>query len=350
MYEIGTDLRFFNGRLGLDFTYYDIKSTNQIIPVEIPISSGYTRRVLNAGEIRNRGIELMLNARPLQLSNGLTWNTSINFTRNRGMVVELAPEEGIDVYNLSSANGAYIQARTGQPMGAIYGYGNLRVSDKESPYYGQHIHSPDGTPLTSNVLEYQGNYNPDWMAGIQNSFSFKGLSLGFLFDVRYGGIVVSRTKTIGSTSGQLEETLFGRPNGYDLSLPENGIIGDGVKQVFDEEGNLTAYAPNDVKISSRDWHNRYYERNNVEVAKYDASFIKLRELKIGYSIPATLLGRSPIKGIDLSLVGRNLFLWTENPHFDPETASMGGGTLQPGMENMAYPSVRSMGINLSLKL
>jgi hypothetical protein len=230
-------------------------------------------------------------------------------------------------------------------MGNIYGIGFARVEDPNSEYFGQIIHSAEGTPRRGTDVELQGNYNPDWMMGINNSFSFKGINLSFLFDIRHGGIVVSRTKTIGSTSGQLEETLFGRENGYDLNVEGNGIVSPGVIET--SEGG---YVPNNVKITSRNWHNRYYERNNVEAAKYDASYVKLRELKLGYTLPSSFLSNSPFRSIKVSVVGRNLLLWTENPHFDPDVMAMSGGTLQPGIENMAYPSTRSMGFNISLKL
>ncbi|MEQ9415388.1 MAG: SusC/RagA family TonB-linked outer membrane protein, partial [Cyclobacteriaceae bacterium] len=133
--------------------------------------------------------------------------------------------------------------------------------------------------------------------------------------------------------------------GYDLTDAANGIISEGVI----DNGDGT-YTPNTIKISSRDWHNRYYERNNVEAAKYDASYTKLREVKLGYTLPQRLLGRLPFQNVNFSVVGRNLMLWTENPHFDPDVMSMSGGTLQPGVENMAYPSTRSIGFNLSFNL
>ncbi len=344
-YEIGVDLRFFNGRLGLDATYYDNHSKNQIILIPITTVSGYSQRVTNAGEIRNWGYEVMLTGTPIQ-ANNFSWDINVNWSRNQSEIIELSDE--IEAYTLTERNGAYIQAREGQPMGAIYGIGLLRVSDPSSPYFGQPINSESGIPLHDTNLQYQGNYNPDWMAGIQNKLTYKGLNFSFLFDIREGGIVVSRTKTIGSTSGQIEETLVGREawdpvNGYDL--PQNGIIAEGVKEVADG-----VYEPNDVKITSRDWNNRYYNRGNVEVAKYDASFVKLREVKLGYTLPNKILGNLPFRNVNLSVVGRNLLLWTENPHFDPETLSMSGGTLQPGIENMAYPSTRSYGFNLSFSL
>lgn len=341
-FEIGADIRFNEGRVGLDFTYFDNRTRNQIIPIELDIATGYASRIINAGEIQNQGIEIVLNAKPVQNLNGFNWDFIANFTRTRGKVIELT--EGLDSYTLTGRNGAVIQARIGERMGNIYGVGFERVEDPNSEFFGEIVHNSTGTPLRDPDLKLQGNYNPDWMLGLQNNFSYKGLSLGFLFDFRYGGIVVSRTKTIGSTSGQLEETLFGRENGYDLSVEGNGVVSPGVVQNADG-----SYSPNTVKITSRNWHNRYYERNNVEAAKYDATFLKLREVTIGYTIPNRVFGKMPIQDVKVSLVGRNLALWTENPHFDPETLSMSGGTLQPGIENMAFPSTRSIGFNVNVK-
>jgi TonB-linked SusC/RagA family outer membrane protein len=341
-FEIGTDIRFSKGRLGLDFTYFDNRTRNQIIPIELDIATGYASRIINAGEIQNQGIEIVLNAKPIQNRNGFNWDFIANFTRTRGKVLELT--DGLDAYTLTDRNGAIIQARVGERMGNIYGVGFERVEDPNSEFFGQIVHNSTGTPLRDPELKLQGNYNPDWMLGLQNNFTYKGISVGFLFDFRYGGIVVSRTKIIGSTSGQLAETVYGRESGYDLSVEGNGIISPGV--VKNSDGS---FSPNTVKITSRNWHNRYYERNNVEVAKYDATFLKLREVTIGYTIPKTVFGNMPIQDVRVSLVGRNLALWTENPHFDPETLSMSGGTLQPGIENMALPSSRSIGFNINVK-
>ncbi len=340
--EFGLDLRFFEGRFGLDFTYYNNVTRDQIIPITLDIATGYNSRIINAGKIQNQGIEIVALANPIKRDNGFRWDVIANFSRNRGKVIELT--EGLDTYTLTERNGAFVQARIGERMGNIYGVGFARVEDPSSPFFGEIIHNATGTPLRDPELKLQGNYNPDWMLGIQNNFTYKNFSFGFLFDIRYGGIVVSRTKTIGSTSGQLEETLLGRENGYDLSLEGNGIISPGV--ISNGDGT---FRPNDVKITSRNWHNRFYERNNVEAAKYDASYIKLREIIFGYNLPRKWFGGLPIEDVRLSLVGRNLALWTENPHFDPETLSMSGGTLQPGIENMAFPSTRSFGFNLNVK-
>ena len=341
-FETGFDLRLMKGKLGLDFTYFDNRTRNQIIPIELDIATGYASRIINAGEIQNRGIEIVLSGSPVKTASGFSWDFMANFTRTRGTVLELT--DNLTTYSMTGRNGANIQARVGERMGNIYGAGFSRVDDPTSQYDGEIIHTTTGTPITDATLKLQGNYNPDWMLGLQNNLSYKGFNLGFLFDFRYGGIVVSRTKTIGSTSGQLEETLYGRENGYDLAVEGNGIISPGV--IKNADGT---FKPNDVEITSRNWHNRYYERNNVEAALYDATFLKLREVTLGYTIPKSVFGRMPIQDVKISLVGRNLLLWTENPHFDPETLAMGGGTLIPGVEDMSFPSTRSIGFNLNVK-
>jgi hypothetical protein len=183
-------------------------------------------------------------------------------------------------------------------------------------------------------LVYQGDYAPDYTLGWMNTFRYKAFDFSFLLDTRQGGIVVSRTKTIGSTSGQLKETLVGR---------ENGIVGAGVV-----ETSSGVYVTNTTNVDARTYNNQYYKRDNVDAAKYDASYTKLREVTVGYTLPKKIIKKLPIVNARLSVTGRNLFLWTENPHFDPETVSVSGGTLQPGIENMSYPSTRNFTFNLKV--
>ncbi len=333
-FEIGTDLRFFGGRLGLDFTYYNMNSRNQILRIDVDRTSGYSQNVINAGEIRNRGVELMLTGTPVELSNGFRWDVNLNWTRNRGEVVELT--EGIPSYRIAGNRGATILAVPGERMGDIYGSVFQR-------HEGQIVYSETGFPLRTSDIENIGNYNPDWMLGINNTVSFKGFNLGVLLDIRQGGVIVSQTTWIGRNAGQLEGTVLGR---------ENGLVGDGVIVTQrDESGNITEVRPNDVVVPARDWNYQYFRReNNVEAAAWDASFTKLREVRFGYTFPNTLFGSTPFRDVSLSVVGRNVALWTQNPHIDPENMSMSGGTLVPGVENMAYPTPRSIGFNLNFKL
>jgi len=328
-YEFGIDLRLFKSRVNLDATYYSGATKNQIIPISTDISSGYTRKLINAGEVKNYGFEAIANFIPVRTDN-FTWNATFNFSTNKSEVTDLG---GVN-YTLTDRNGAYIQAREGGSISAIYGRGFQRVEDENSPSFGEIIFNEQGIPQRTDDLVYQGDYAPDYTLGLMNSFKYKAFDFGFLFDTRQGGIVVSRTKTIGSTSGELKETLVGR---------EDGIVGQGVV-----ETTPGVYVPNATNVDVRTYNNQYYKRDNVEAAKYDASYTKLREVSLGYTFPKRILSKLPIQNARISVTGRNLVLWTDNPHFDPETVSVQGGTLQPGIENMSYPSTRSFTFNLKL--
>lgn len=359
--ETGFDVRFLENRIGVDFTYYRTRSENQILNVPLTITSGYSARVINAGLIENKGIEVMLNVIPVK-THAFEWSMNLNFSRNRSMVKELYsdPESGQEIRNYVMANRyVTVEARVGERMGDMYGIGFLRVSDDpNSAYYdptGEHvgeiIYNAQGKPLPTAATIKLGNYNPDWLAGIYNTFTFKGLSFGFLFDIREGGKIYSHTQTVGREGGIISETLEGRANGYDLNLEGNGVIGPGVVAVTDGGGNITGFTPNTTKLSAREWHSSItLGRRLIEPMMYDASFVKLREVKFGYTLPNTIMGGLPFRDVSISLVGRNLVLWTDVPHIDPETASNAGGTIIPGVESVAIPSARSYGFNVSFKL
>ncbi len=330
--EFGLDLRFFQSRINLDLTYYDSSTRNQIINIDTDIASGYSSQLINAGEVRNYGFEAIANFVPV-LTDNFKWNAMFNFSRNRSEVKDLG---GVN-FTLTERNGAFIQAREGGSISAIYGRGFQRVEDPNSEFFGQKIVNEQGVPIRIDDLVYQGDYAPDFTLGIQNTFKYKNIDLGFLIDTRQGGIVVSRTKTIGSTSGQLMETLEGR---------ENGIVAEGVMNTGTADSPV--YVPNSINVDARTYNNRYYERDNVEAAKYDASYTKLREVTLGYSLPKKIVDKLPIANVRFSLTGRNLLLWTDNPHFDPEVVGVAGGTLQPGIENMSYPSTRLFTFNIQV--
>lgn len=348
-YEVGADIRLFKNRVGLDLTFYDSRTTNQILNIPLSLTSGYNSRAINAGEIRNRGIEIMLNVVPIQ-KNNFKWNTNINFSSNRSKVVSLA--DGLTNFVMASRR-VSIEARVGQRMGDMYGIGFTRVqnTDKNKPYYdgsgqyvGQMVYS-NGRPIRTTDRIKLGNYNPDWLAGISNTFSYKGLQFSFLFDVRNGGEIYSETQTVGREGGIIIETLEGRADGYDLTKSGNGVIGEGVIQNPDGSFKL-----NDIKRTAREWHTAWTGgRNIAEGVMYDASFVKLRELQLGYAIPDKIFGKLPFRSVVVTLVGRNLFLWDNVPHIDPENMSYTGGTALPGIEYMAIPSTRSYGVNLNLK-
>jgi TonB-linked SusC/RagA family outer membrane protein len=349
-FEIGTEIKFLNNRIGLDLTYYNSSTRNQIINIPLSLTTGYNSRAINAGLIKNYGFEAMLNLVPVVNTSGFKWSTDINFSTNRSKVVSLS--DGLNNLVMASRR-VSIEARVGQRMGDMYGIGFARVqsTDKTAPYYdatgkytGQMIFN-NGRPVRTTERIKLGNYNPDWLAGINNTFTYKGVKLSFLFDIRYGGKVYSETQTVGREGGIIVETLEGRADGYDLNKPGNGVIGQGV--VLNTDGS---FSPNTVKRTAREWHTAWTGgRNIAEGVMYDATFVKLREVQIGYSIPDKLFRGTPFKGATVSLVGRNLALWTDVPHVDPEVMSFTGGTALPGIEFMSIPSSRSFGINLSFK-
>lgn len=351
-YEFGTDIRFLNNRVGLDLTYYQSRTKNQILNIPLSISSGYNSRIINAGLIKNYGIEATLTVKPIKTKH-FNWDAFINFSTNRSSVVELS--DGLTNYVMANEEGVSIEARVGERMGGIYGiaYARVQDTDPDAPYYeksgehkGQQVFGANGRPIGTTNRVKLGNYNPDWLMGIGNSFNYRGVRLSFLFDIRQGGKIYSYTQTVGREGGILIETLEGRADGYDLSKPGNGVIGDGVVQT--SPGVFTA---NTTKLEPRQWHSAYTGGRGIsEGVMFDASFVKLRELQIGYTIPDKVFGKIPLRGTTISLVGRNLFLWSNAPHVDPETMAYKGGTALPGIEYMSLPSVRSYGINLSFKL
>jgi TonB-linked SusC/RagA family outer membrane protein len=360
-FEIGFDIRLFNNRFDLDFSYYNTDSRNQILNVPVVLSSGYSSFWYNAGLINSKGVEFMLNAIPIQsTNNGFKWDIGLSWSRDRSTVVELAPEFEINEYQISS-NYLIVKAVEGGRMGDVYGTGFTEIDGKTLYQNGYHVRD--------NNLKKLGNYNPDWLLGINNGFTFKRFRFDALFDMRKGGVVMSRTLLIGGTSGMMEETIPGRdestggiPYYYDSGLGRNvtlpshsssspngetvfhdGIIGEGVMKDGD------SYTTNDVPIPARSFYWSYYNRSNEESGIYDATYIKLREMRLSYTLPQSLIAKAGLQDITISLIGRNLFLWTDNPHFDPDVLSFNSATMVPGVEDMATPSSRSYGVNLSFK-
>lgn len=349
-YEVGADIRLLNNRIGIDVTYYQSRTKNQILNLPLDITSGYSTRKINAGLIRNNGVEVMLTGSIIK-SKSLTWDAFVNFSANRSKVLELT--DGLTNYVMASRS-VSVEARVNERMGNMYGIGFARVqsTDKNAPYYdatgqyaGQMVYGSNGRPIATTNRILLGNYNPDWLMGVGSSLNYKGIRLSFLFDIRQGGELYSHTQTVGREGGIIEETLEGRADGYDLSKPGNGVIGQGVVQ--NPDGSFSA---NTKKLTAREWHTAWTGgRNIAEGVMYDASFVKLRELQLGYTIPDKVFGKLPFRSATITLVGRNLFLWDNVPHVDPETMSYSGGTALPGIEYMALPSTRSYGINLSFK-
>jgi len=329
-WEIGTDMRFFGDRLGLDVTYYSSVSTDQIFTVDISGSTGYSSQIINAGEVTNKGVELQLRGTPIATKN-FQWDVIVNWARNRNEVVELA--EGINTYTLSSAPFAVsVVAREGEPYGAILGFDYVYDGN------GNKVINADGTYATSDRQVPLGNAMPDWTGGITNSFTYKGINASVLIDGRKGADIFSISNMFGKYSGMYEETVAN-------NIRELGVVAEGVVNVGTAEN--PQYEPNTTRLSAINYFQGLYGVDAAHV--YDGSFIKLREVTIGYTLPNSIMENSPFKNVTLSLVGRNLAILHKNiPHLDPES-TLSSGNVQ-GIEGAQLPSLRSWGFNLSFGL
>lgn len=330
-WETGLELRGMDDRLSLDVTLYEKRTANQIVGVNVTPMTGFTERVLNAGEISNRGVELLAEVTPLRMENGLEWTVSGNYTRNRSRVESL--HEDLERIVLGTYYGVTVEARKGEPYGVMYGRKYVRDSQ------GRIVVGSNGLPLntSANPIGRLGKYDPDWTGGITNRIRFRGVELSALVDGRFGGVLYSNTNNYGRRSGVLVETLQGRETRPD-TLEGNGIVVPGVRVV----GGDTI--PNTIRVTAQAYHRGL--RDLAEEFTYDATFVKLRELSLGFSIPRRLTRRAGVEGMRLTLVGRNLALWSDVPNVDPETA-FNAGNVQ-GFEYSQMPSGRSFGFNLSV--
>jgi len=336
-WEMGGEFQFLDNRLGLDLTYYNKSTSNQIVPSQVSALTGFTSRYVNAGTIRNSGIEIRATATPLRLDNGLEWEVYGNYSKNNSKVEALYGD--LETIVLDSYYGVTVEARKGEPYGQMYG----RLYDRDDQ--GNIIVGSNGRPLnsSSNPFGLVGNYNPDWTGGIGSRVSYGAFTLNVLIDTQQGGSVFSMTNRYGVRSGVLKMSLEGRElydeEGRPLS-PEDGggLIVPGVRLVDSE------YVPNDIRVSARNYWRGL--SGIAEAFTYDASFVKLREIRVGYEVPRSLTERMRVARMNLALVGRNLFLWTDVPNIDPETAFNPGNA--QGYEWGQFPSARSYGLSVSL--
>lgn len=326
--EFGVDLRFWNDRLGLQATYFDATSTDLIVEVDVSGASGYSSQVSNVGEMNNKGIELQLNATPLKVGD-FTWDIVANYARIRNEVVTLG---GADNLRLDGQWNVDVIAAPGESYPALYGPDFERDGD------GNIIHS-SGLPQKDPTSKILGSAFPDWTGGISNTFSFKGVSLGVLVDAKIGGEIYSMTNAWGRYAGILEETLIGR---------EDGIVGVGVMQTGTDSDGDPVYAPNNVVVDVQSYNHASFGNNVAYGSVFDASYVKLRQIILGYNLPKAWLENTPFTSVSVSAVGRNLaILYSKAPHIDPETGFTNGNG--QGIEHAQIPSARSIGFNVNLK-
>ena len=328
-WEVGADLGFFNERLGFVLTYYKRETANQILGVEVSRTSGYQRQVLNAGKVENKGLELLLRATPVELDNGFTWDMTVNWSKNTSEVTELFGD--LETLVLGSYWSMNIEARLNEPYGAFYGNGYLRNDN------GDLMLTSGGLPQQDPVRRVLGNYNPDWIAGVQNRFSWGPMDVSVLVDGQSGGDVFSVTNWFGEYAGVLQSSLQGR----EIDFCDPGIVVGGILP----DGSRNGDGANEVMVCPQDYFGRNFGINAASID--DASYIKLREVRLGYELPDAWVDRVGFTGGNLSLIGRNLFLWSRIENIDPETA-FDASNVQ-GIEFGQFPTARSIGFSLSLR-
>ncbi len=331
--EGGLDIRTLNNRLSMDLTLYNNYTKNQILDVPLDPTTGFSRATMNAGKVRNRGIEILLKGVPVQQKN-FNWNASFNWSKNWNKILELSSEMGDeDAQLIAQAGTVYYYGKVGGSMGDMYGYKLLRTPDGQVIY-----NESDGKTAKSQDIEYVGNAYPAWKAGLQNDFTIKNVRVSFSFDGQYGGLVYSQSHHKMSEQGKLKHTLKGRDS-------EDGkIVGEGVI----DNGDGT-YSPNTVRIYLKDYYADYYRRANVETNSFDASFVKLRDARVEYRFTKGITDKLKIEALSIAVYGRNLWMWTKFPLFDPEAAALNSSTIVPGVEIGQLPTTRSFGFNLTAK-
>lgn len=324
--EVGTELAFLNSRLGLDFSWFSNTSVDQIIDAPIAPSTGYTARTINTGKITNKGIELLVKGTPVA-TRDFRWDMSATFTKVNNKVVSL--NEGVDQITLGGFSGMTIVAAVNRPYGTFYSEDILTQNGQPV------VDSSTGIPLHTTNPVYKGSYLPDFLASFRNNFSYKGLTLSVLFDMKKGGYFYSRTKDILGFVGTSDETAFNDRKDY--------IFPNSLYQNYKGEfvQNTTPFHPY-----------TYYTDAGVGIPAgqkiIDATYIKLRELSLSYELPKRLIGNGKFLGsASIGVFANNVFIWTakENKYVDPEINSEGASNTQ-GFDYTALPSVRNFGINL----
>lgn len=331
-WEFGLNLSFFQNRLSLDASYYIKNTKDDILPVTISSASGFGSEILNVGKVKNQGIELMLDVVPVKTKD-LMWNSTINFAYNKSEILSLGGANSISIDGASSRFGnVSVRNIVGQSYGELVGYKYKRTSDGQIVY-------KDGIPQASDNLESLGSGVHNIMGGWKNNLTYKNFTLSCLVDFKFGGHLFSGTNYGLVNSGLHKKTAAGR--GAD---GKGTIVGEGV--MLDNKGN---YVKNTVAVTPETYWKGVAKNNIAEEFVYNASFIKLRELSLGYTIPQSFLSKSKlVKGITVSLVGRNL--WTIMKHtdnIDPESAY--NNSNGQGLELNGYPATRNVGFNLNVK-
>lgn len=355
-WEGGFDIRFFKGRLGIDFTYYYNRTKNQILQAPFDPTTGYTTGTINSGCVTNKGVELTVKGTPVK-TRDWEWNTTFSWSLNRNRIESLAEtaDERQVIGSYVSGN-VYLIGTVGGTTGDLWGY-KLKRNDA-----GEVIIGSTGLPERPSEIEYVGCALPKWKGSFSTQLKYKNWNLSMLWDGQVGGITYSQSHHKMCEQGHIEETLNGRLPGTDLYLD---ITDPNVLSLFEQQkitpvegvyciapgvvdnGDGT-YSPNTKIVTLEAYYKEYYRIGNVETNSFKNSYLKLRELRLDYTLPKKLLAKTFIESATIGVYGRNLLCITDYPMFDPEASSLDGSSIVSGVEVGTLPTARSYGINVKL--
>lgn len=326
--EVGLELKMFNNRVGLDVAVYEKVTSDQIVQAQSSDASGFTSTLINNGQSRNRGVEVLLNLSPIRTKN-FYWDVTLNGSYNKTKLLKLLtdkPGEQIVV-----GNGVFVgdlRQVVGEELGQLYSFGYVRDAQ------GRIVHGGDGLPVRTPAPVSFGSALPKYIGGITNTFNYKGLNLSFLIDFKLGGKMISGTNLNLFRHGLQKETLVGRGDA------DNKMVGIGVN----EKGEVNA-----VRAFVQDYYSVGRSKSLGEQVVYDAGFWKLRQISLGYDFTKFLPKSLFIKGIRVSAVANNVAIlkkWV--PNIDPEQFGFSSDNLI-GLESTGLPTTRNIGFNLNVK-
>ncbi|TYP95819.1 TonB-linked SusC/RagA family outer membrane protein [Sphingobacterium allocomposti] len=326
--EFGTDIRLLKDRVHIDVAAYQGNTFNQHLYRIVDAASGARTRLMNIGEVKNRGLEVALNTKQIVNKDGFNWSSMITFTTNRNKIVELA--DSSLVLQQRSVGSGQIVAFVGGSMGDLYGLGYQRAPDGQVIY-----HESTGYAKITESVVYLGNTIPKGKASFGNTITYKGWRMNVLFDTQWGAVGHSLTHYKMAEQGKTRNTLPGR---------YNGIIGNGVIENADG-----TFRKNDVIAKDIDQYYRsHYGADNAEGSTYPTDFLKFREARLDYTFNRRLASRLGLQKATIGVYGRDLFIWTKWPAFDPEFGTLDGSDIVKGFEIAQFPSTRTFGVNLTV--
>jgi len=325
-FEFGTEVRMFRDRFGFDLAVYQGATRNQQLRRVVDASTGARFKMVNAGEVRNKGIEVAMDGMPIKIKDGFSWKVFATFSMNQNKITELG--DSTMILQTGPVAGGQLVAKVGGSLGDLYGIGYQRSPDGQIIYDGK-----TGVALLTDEVVYLGNTIPKGKVSLGHEFRYKGFRLNLLFDAQFGGVSHSLTHYKLAEQGKTKNTLPGR---------YSGIIGNGVVQNADG-----TYRKNDVIATDIDeYYRSHYGQDNAEGSTFSTNFIKFREARFDYSFSKAFVNRLKLQKASVGVYGRNLVIWSNWPNFDPEFGTLSGSDIVKGFEIAQFPSTRTYGVNL----